>query len=183
MKWIVSSDPKVFVDAAHMQARLQYIHSVTDVSVTEWFTTQTSSALPRAFYYCITSDGLNGTFITAHIGEVQRLCSLREIAMGNFVIANTCIWEKTSNKKILYCMMQINKKAELWFSKQALAVEEDYNLRQSTLLSNVGEFGFDTSLSERLLFSNRHKGFMKAVSLAFNKVSPVILPEDYGGII
>lgn len=80
-------------------------------------------------------------------------------------------------------MMRINKKAELWFSKQALAVEEDYNLRQSTLLSNVGEFGFDTSLSERLLFSNRHKGFMKAVSLAFNKVSPIILPEDYGGII
>ena len=133
MKWIVSSDPKVFVDAAQMQARLQYIHSVTDVLVTEWFTTQTSSALPRAFFYCITSDGLNGTFITAHIGEVQRLCSLREIAMGDFVIANTCIWEKTSNKKILYCMMQINKKAELWFSKQALAVEENYNLRQSTL--------------------------------------------------
>lgn len=99
MKWIVSSDPKVFVDAAHMQARLQYIHSVTDVSVTEWFTTQTSSALPRAFFYCITSDGLNGTFITAHIGEVQRLCSLREIAMGDFVIANTCIWEKTVRRQ------------------------------------------------------------------------------------
>ena len=80
-------------------------------------------------------------------------------------------------------MMNINKKAELWFSKQALEVEENYNLRQSTLLSYVGEFGFNTSLSERLLFSNRRKGFMKAVFLAFNKVSPVILPEDYGGII
>ena len=50
------------------------------------------------------------------------------------------------------------------------------------MLSKLGEFGFGTSLSERVLFSNRHKGFMKAVTLAFNKVSPVILPEDYGGI-
>lgn len=50
MKWIVSSDPEVFVDATHMQARLQYIHSVTDVSVTEWFTTQKSSALPKTFF-------------------------------------------------------------------------------------------------------------------------------------
>ena len=183
MKWIVSSDPRIFVNRTHMLARLQYIQSVTDAPVTDWMINRKSSAFPRSLFCCATNDELNGTFITAHIGEVQRLCSLREIAMGNFVIANTCIWEKTSNKKILYCMMQINKKAELWFSKQALAMEEDYNLRQSTLLSNVGEFGFDTSLSERLLFSNRHKGFMKAVSLAFNKVSPVILPEDYGGII
>ena len=68
-------------------------------------------------------------------------------------------------------------------SNNTLEVEENYNLRQSTLLSYVGEFGFNTSLSERLLFSNRRKGFMKAVFLAFNKVSPVILPEDYGGII
>ena len=80
-------------------------------------------------------------------------------------------------------MMQINNKVELWLSKQALTVEENYNLRQSTLLSNVGEFGFNSSLSERLLFSNRRKGFMKAVPLAFNKVSPIILPEDYGGIV
>ena len=82
-----------------MQARLQYIHSVTDVSVTEWFTTQTSSALPSSVFLLYNQRWLNGTFITAHIGEVQRLCSLREIAMGDFVIANTCIWEKTSNKK------------------------------------------------------------------------------------
>ena len=94
--------------------------------------------------------------------------------MSDFVIANTCIWEKSSNKQILYYMMNINKKAVLWFSKQTLSLEENYNLRQSTLLSNVGTFGFNTSLSERLLFSNRHKGFMKAVSFAFDKVSPII---------
>lgn len=166
-----------------MSARLQYIQSVTDAPVTDWMITRKNSAFPKPLFYCMTNDGLNGTFITAHIGEVQRLCSIQEIAMGNFVIANTCIWEKSSNKQILYCMMNMNRKAELWFSKQTLTMEADYKLRQSTLLSDVGEFGFNTSLSERLLFSNRHKGFMKAVSLAFNKVSPVILPEDYGSII
>lgn len=183
MRWIVSSDPKIFVDRNHMSARLQYIHSVTNITATEWMTTQKRTDLPKTFFYCMTNDGLNGTFITAHIDEVYQLCSLREIALGDFVIANTCIWKKSSNKQILYCMMQINKQIELWFSKQALTVEKNYHLRQSTLLSNVGEFGFNSSLSERLLFSNRRKGFMKAVSIAFNKVSPIILPEDYGGII
>lgn len=166
-----------------MSARLQYIHSVTNTAVTEWMPTQKSTFLPKPFFYCMTNDGLNGIFITAHIDEVRRLCSLQEIALSDFVIANTCIWKKSSNKHILYCMMQINNKVELWFSKQTLTVEENYNLRQSTLLNNVGEFGFNSSLSERLLFSNRRKGFMKAVSLAFNKVSPIILPEDYGGFV
>ncbi len=183
MKWIVSSDPKILVDDSHLSARLQYIQAVTNASATAWMITPKSNAFPRPLLHCTTDDGLNGTFITAHIGEVQRLCSLPEIAMGNFVIANTCIWEKLSNKQLLYCMMHINRKVELWFSKQSLSVEENYKLRQSTLLSNIGEFGFYTSLSERLLFSNRHKGFMKAVSIAFNKVSPVILPEDYCSIM
>ena len=183
MKWIVSSDPRIFVNRAHMLARLQYIQSVTNVPVTDWMITQKSSAFPRTLFCCMTNDELNGTFITAHIGEVRRLCSVQEIAMSDFVVANTCIWEKSLNKQILYCMMNINKKAALWFSKQTLDLEENYNLHQSTLLSNVGTFGFYTSLSERLLFSNRRKGFMKAISLAFDKVSPIILPQDYGDII
>ena len=166
-----------------MLARLQYIQAVTDAPVTAWMTTQKNRAFSKPLFYCVSNDELNGTFITAHIGEVQRLCSVQEIAMSDFVIANTCIWEKSSNKQILYYMMNINKKAVLWFSKQTLSLEENYNLRQSTLLSNVGTFGFNTSLSERLLFSNRHKGFMKAVSFAFDKVSPIILPQDYDSII
>lgn len=183
MRWIISSDSLVYVDAANMSARLQYIHSVTGAEVTGWAVARKSSIFPKSFYYCMSNDGLDGTFITAHIGEVRRLCSLQEIAAGNFVIANTCIWEKSLNKQILYHMMKINRKIDLWFSKQSLSVEENYRLRQSTMLSKLGEFGFDTSLSERILFSNRLKGFMKAVTLSFNKVSPVILPEDYGGIL
>ena len=183
MRWIVSSNPNIYVDRSHMSARLQYIHSVANTTATEWMITKKTPDCPESFFYCITNDGLNGTFITAHIYEVYQLCSLEEIAQSDFVIANTCIWKKLSNKHILYCMMRINKQIELWFSKQTLTVEKNYNLRQSTLLSNVGEFGFNSSLSERLLFANRRKGFMKAVSLAFNKVSPIILPEDYGGIV
>lgn len=36
MKWIISSDPQVFIDASNMSARLQYIHSVTGSEVTGW---------------------------------------------------------------------------------------------------------------------------------------------------
>lgn len=67
---------------------------------------------------------------------------------------------------------------ELWFSKQELILEDNYQLRHSTLLSDVGEFGFSTSHSERLLFANKRKGFMMAVFMAFDKVSPVLLPKD-----
>lgn len=166
-----------------MDARLEYIHSVTGAEVTKWIATQKSRVLPRKYFYCVSNDGQDGTFITAHIGEVMELCSLREIAAGAFVIANTCIWEKASNKQVLYCMMKMNRKVELWFSKQALSIETNYELHQSTMLSDVGEFGFETSLSERTLFINRHKGFMKAVTLAFDRVSPVILPGEFGGVL
>ena len=105
MKWIVSSDPRIFVNRAHMSARLQYIQSVTDAPVTDWMITRKNSAFPKSLFCCMTNDELNGTFITAHIGEVQRLCSVHEIAMSDFVIANTCIWEKSSNKQILYVLV------------------------------------------------------------------------------
>ena len=100
MRWIVSSDPKIYVDRGHMSARLQYIHSVANTTATEWMITQKSTDFPNPFFYCMTNDRLNGTFITAHIDEVYRLCSLREIAQSDFVIANTCIWKKSSNKQI-----------------------------------------------------------------------------------
>ena len=181
MRWIVSSDSKIFVNRSHMSARLRYIQFVSGAEVTDWAVTRESITFPNPFFYCATNDGLNGIFITAHIGEVWRLCSLDEIAMCDFIIANTCIWERLLHKQVLYQMMKINRKAELWFSKQVLAMEKNYRLRQSTALNEIGEFGFNTSLSERILFLNRRKGFMKAVALAFSRVSPILLPEDYGG--
>ena len=133
------------------------------------------------FRSCESKDSLNGVFITAHIGDVIRLCKTKEIAMRDFVIANTCIWERYSERHTLDYMMKYNKNVKLWFAKQALSVEYKNILRQSVTLQNIGKFGFQTSVSERRLFANRRKGFIEAVNLSFDKVSPIILPKDLGG--
>ena len=121
---------------------------------------------------------MNGTFITAHIGEVRLICSLYEVACGDFVIANSCIWEKSLDKQILRDMMKVNRSVELWFAKQEVAVEGGGMIRQCTTLNNFGQFGFHTTLSERQLFTKRRNGFMAAVREAYVKVSPVSLLGD-----
>jgi hypothetical protein len=84
-----------------------------------------------------------------------------------------------SHKKLLYQLKRTNKKAELWFAKQELYVDETRLFRQSTTLYNVGQFGFQTSLSERELFRNRKKGLVEAIRQSFDRVSPIILLGDY----
>lgn len=175
MRWIVSADKDISVSIEQLNARHRYIESVTGGEVTNW---NIIPILQNKYFYCFSDDSINGTFITAHIGQVFDLCSNKEILQGDFVIVNTCIWEKSSEKKLLYKMMAVNRKIELWFAKQALSVENNYFLRQSTTLSETGQFGFQTSLSERKLFSNRKKGFMEAVKVSFQKISPVFLAGD-----
>lgn len=177
MRWIVSSGKDIYVDSSQLQARLNYIRQVTNAEVTEWKILQVKGT-NKKFLYCISDDGLNGTFITAHIGEVRLICSLYEVARGDFVIANSCIWEKSLDKQILQNMMEVNRSVELWFAKQEVSVEGGHMLRQCTTLNNLGQFGFHTSLSERQLFTKRRNGFMAAVRESYIKVSPVSLLGD-----
>lgn len=177
MRWIVSTGKDIYVDNSQLQARLNYIRHVTNAEVTEWKILQIKGTR-KQFLYCISDDGLNGTFITAHIGEVRLICALYEVASGDFVIANSCIWEKSLDKQILQNMMKVNRSIELWFAKQEVSVEGGHMLRQCTTLNNLGQFGFHTSLSERQLFSKRRNGFMVAVRESYIKVSPVSLLGD-----
>ena len=178
MRWIISTGKDIVVDNSQLEARRNYIRNVTKVEVTAWKVMQIKGYNSKKFLYCTSNDGINGTFITAHIGEVEMICSLREVANGDFVIANSCIWEKSLDKNILIDMMRFNRGVELWFAKQEVSVESGCMLRQCTTLSNLGKFGFHTSLSERQLFSKRHNGFMTAVREAFVKVSPISLLGD-----
>lgn len=175
MRWIVSADKDISVSIEQLNKRHRFIESVTGQEVTKW---SIIPILQNKYFCCFSDDTINGTFITAHIGQVFDLCSNKEIAQGDLVIANTCIWEKSSEKALLYKMMAVNRNIELWFAKQTLSVENNYFLRQSTTLREFGRFGFQTSLSERQLFSNRKKGFMEAVKVSFQKISPVILAGD-----
>ncbi len=178
MRWIVSFDKDIVNDNSQLEARHRFIQRVTGAEVTNWKVMQIKGYGSKKFWYCISNDFINGTFITAHIGEVQMICTLREVANGDFVIANSCIWEKSLDKRILHNMMKINRTVELWFAKQEVSVESGHVLRQCTTLNSLGEFGFHTSLSERQLFIKRRNGFKNALSEAFVKVSVVSLSGD-----
>lgn len=104
------------------------------------------------------------------------------MADSEFVVANTCIWVPLADKEVLRKLMLINPDIQLWFAKQELSIECKYQLRQTNLISDVGNFGFPTSRSERVLFANRKKGFKDALKEAFELISPVLLPKDYGGM-
>lgn len=175
MRWILSTDKEIMVDNKQVHARREYISDVTGVEVSAWSMIQVNG---RAFYFCVSDDGINGTFITAHIHDVQMLCSLPDICACEFVVANTCVWHEGANKDILKRMKFINMNVELWFAKQEL-YSDGYILRQSTELNNVGQFRFQTSISERNLYRNRNKGFMNALQRSYFRVSPIIVC-DYG---
>ena len=178
MQWIVKYSKDIAVDISQLQARHIYIQRVTGAEVSSWDFLQINGQIFKEFLCCTSADDLKGVFITAHIGDVHKLCTLREIYMGEFVIANTCIWEKMSDKTLLYSLMKFNRNIKLWFSKQELSLDGDRVFRRSTTINPIGQFGFSTSVSERKLFSNREKGFMSAIHKSFVRVSPIIFLGD-----
>jgi hypothetical protein len=179
VKWIISNGKGIGIDNKHLQARKIYIENVTGTKVSNWAYIPIKGQILRGFYYCITEDEVDGTFITAHIDEVFELCSLPIVYNSKLVVVNSCIWENMLDKKLLYMMMRFNSGIELWFSMQELSIDPDRTLRQSTTINNFGQFGFPTSLSERKLFMNRDKGLMESIRKSFVRVSPVILLGKY----
>ena len=178
MKWIVSARPEIVQNLSELYARSEFIQLVSNAGVTNWDIIRDSRGTNR-FYVCFTDDGINGIFVTGHIGEVMELCRAAQVDTCDFVIANTCIWNQLNDKSILYELLKKHSEMKLWFAKQELSCETNYWLRKTNTLSDVGTFGFPTSKSERILFENRRKGFMVAIEKAFDKVSPILLPADY----
>lgn len=178
MKWIVSTDKDIAVDADQLLARHIYIRDVSSAPVSAWNYIRINGSVSKNFLCCTSCDDINGTFITAHIGQVSLLCTLAEIYNGDLVVANTCIWERCFHKKILYNMMRYNPKIELWFAKQEVSLDKFHLLRKTTTIANLGEFGFQTSLSERSLFRQRKLGLRNAIGTSFDRVSPILLLND-----
>lgn len=177
MRWIISNGKDIAVDSNQIKARGEYIKRITGATVSDWGLIQANG---KGYLYCVSYDGIDGTFITAHIGDVYKICLLKEVCTGKFIVANTCIWEGMSHKILLRSIREVNPNIELWFAKQELSVDANRVFRQSTTLQNFGSFGFQTSLSERELFRNRGKGFVEAISVSFDQVSPIILLSDFG---
>ncbi|WP_195984223.1 hypothetical protein [Clostridium sp. D33t1_170424_F3] len=174
MRWILSADPKIAVDTTQLQARRVFIQDVTCAEVSDWGHMQISVSDSYGFFQCISNDGVDGVFITAHMPDVHFLCNFPQIYNTEFIVANTCIWERLSHKSLLYSLRSKKQDAQLWFAKQELSVDANHLFRQSTTLNNVGQFGFQTSLSERKLFMHRKKGLVNGIQESFDRVSPIV---------
>lgn len=171
MKWILGAGEEIVVGENQLKARTKYIHQVTEVAVSDWQIAQVNN---HRFLYCMSSDAIDGVFITAHIGDILLLSTVPHIYGSRIIVANTCIWEKSLHKKLLNNLYRVNSNLELYFAKQDGFIDPALVLRQTTTLLNVGNFGFQTSQSERELFMNRKKGFEEAVKQSFERVSPIL---------
>jgi len=170
VKWILGAGKEIVVDVSQLEARTKYIRSVTGTDVSNW---QSIQLKDRQFLYCISNDVVDGVFITAHINDVYMLSTMHQVYENRIIIANTCIWEKFADKKLLCQFYRNNPNLELFFAKQDLSIDPMHIFRQTTTLLNIGRFGFQSSLSERELFMNRRKGFEEALRQSFERVSPI----------
>ena len=182
MKWIVGASKDIIQSTEQLLARSRYIAKIAEADVTQWRNLVIKNS-NRKYLMCTSLDERDGIFITAHIDDIILLSSTELVANSKFVVANTCIWNRLSDKRVLNNLMLVNPQVRLWFAKQELTiVGSEHQLRESNLLSMVGNFGFLTSKSERVLFANRNKGFEEALSRACEPVSPGLLPKDLGGL-
>ena len=175
MRWILGAGKDIAVDVDQLSARTVYINRVTKADVSNWQPILIEGKVDRRFLCCASNDLVDGIFITAHISDFDFLFNLRQVCESRMVVANTCIWGRLAHKGFLYRLRQSNPDAELYFAKQELFVDAMRNFRQTTTILNLGQFGFQTSLSERELFINRSMGFKAALRQSFKRVSPIIL--------
>ena len=180
MRWIIGSGKDIVGDNNQLSARRNYINLVTGADVSEWTYLKVNGHILNNFLCCVSFDDVDGTFITAHMqkNNFPFLCSLSAINKGKFIVANTCILEKLFDKRLLYALMSTNRNIELFFAKQELFVDSHRLFWKTATINNFGEFGFQTSLSERKMFKNRHKGLLTSIRESFVHVSPILFLED-----
>ena len=175
MRWILGTGSGIEIDDDQLNARRVYIHRVTGAEVSVWKYLQVNEV---SIYFCISIDSVNGTFITAHIDSIPKLCTIRDVYDGEVVVVNSCIWRRMVHKELLHRMMATNRSSELFFAKQELSIDKYRNFRQTTTIDHKGEFCFQTSRSERELFVHRKKGFKEALNKSFVRVSPILMLGD-----
>jgi hypothetical protein len=173
MTWIVGLGEGIEVGDSQLSARGEYIQKVTGSVVSEWSLIMVGNVRVQC---CVSQDNIRGVFITAHMDAVLNLCQMRQVYSHNLIAVNTCMWDKNSDNGLLLRMHRYNRDAELWFAKQIVTFESDMIFHMTNTIETVGTFGFQTSKSERELYIHRRKGFMEALELSFNRVSPLILP-------
>lgn len=179
---MVSSDVEICGTSEEMFKRQLFIRKITGFEPSAWRSFCVSD-MCKPFWWCKTTDGINGVYITAHNYDVFMLCGFKCIYNMEFVVANTCEFGQDTDTRLLETLRKHNAEAELWFAFQEVELVEDGVIRNTNTLSNCGTFGFLTSKSDRLIYRNRKKGFIDALRTSFYRVSGVYCVRSfYGGI-
>jgi hypothetical protein len=180
VRWIIGSGKDITSDNNQLSSRRNFINLLTNADVSEWKYLKVNGRVFKDFLCCVSFDCTDGTFITAHMqnNNFPFLFSLHEVNKGNFVVANTCVLEKPFDTNLLYTLMSYNRNIELFFAKQELTIASNRLFFHTNTINNFGEFGFQTSLSEREMFKNRKKGLINSIRESFDRVSPILSSND-----
>ena len=173
MIWIISS--KVCRDKEEENSRYQFIKEVAGAKVSsleKYFFEYRNFPNPNQlveFMQCKSDKGEYGFFITSHNNEVIPI--LQKVLTGKraVVVINTCVTDKRLERAIYNIVKKDNCNSEIYFATQ----ERNEKGILVNYIDNLGDFGFQTSRSERCLFRNRSKGLIKAIRVVFDKCSIV----------
>lgn len=169
MVFLISDRPEIMGNRENMRARRRFINDITGIEPSPWmhFGNYVNGF---SFWICMTRDGVNGLYVTAHNYEVFALCRMPIAELTKHFIANTCIYFDGLDDVICSELTKRNKNALCWYAKQEVKLAKDYAFHRMSILRDVGTFGFMTSKSDRLMFRNRDKGLEGALELSFDRV-------------
>lgn len=150
-----------------LESRLTFIKSITGAAVSHWQPViQKGVFLPPCALTCESMDDIDALFITGHVNDILYLFPLIDRKKPKIVILNTCALSPKVVRSILSRLQLSVPNISLYYAYQ----EKDLTLQYNNL-SYAGNFGFQTSISERTLFRHRKKGLIEALSMAFDRVT------------
>ena len=169
MIWLVSN---ALVIPEELPLRHQFIQEITGSKVSKWgkYNCLGNRRFTKAieYYRCTSDKGEYGVFITAHMNlEIQPILQQVLSRKKALVIINSCAMEKKSKLDCINIVKGKNPNSEIFYAKQELSA--------SGLLMNyiedAGEFGFQSTMSERELFQQRRLGLVNAIRTVYEKVA------------
>ena len=170
MQWIFGYGNGIEVTTQQLDARLDFIRDVSNAGVSPWKSLVIRGA-PLPFLTCTSEDGIPGLFITAHANDVNFLCKWLYLGEKSIVVINSCLLIPNHGKQLLRVLSSTNPQIELFFAKQETVYLGGPRIAKCVTISSKGEFGFQTSASERSMFRHRRLGLKNAISASFEKVS------------
>ena len=167
MQWILVFGNGIEVSRDELESRRKFIHSVTCATVSPWQPViQDGQILPLRALTCESSDDIDALFITGHVNDLHYLFPLIDRKKPKIIILNACALSSALPGRILAILQRIVPNISLYYAHQQRDLAVQY-----VNLSYEGNFGFQTSLSERTLFRHRRKGLIESLPLAFDHIT------------